>query len=143
VALPEQISAQASRVSKLELVARRGLRRSQITDYSPSQATTGADYQCGWATSAGVIITVGSSCEFRTEDQGLAFRDAARVIRLVFFVGENVDELHQLLVGHHTRVWKGIHGFWGVRLRRARCYARRKSAPPDLDLGSSGASIAH
>ena len=62
---------------------------------------------------ARLIVAARSPREFRTEGPDLAFCDAAQVLGRLSVLRESVDELHQLVVGHRTRVWKGVHGFEG------------------------------
>jgi hypothetical protein len=67
--------------------------------------------RCGRVVLSRSVVAFRSPDEFRMEDQDFAFRDAAEVLSLRFVIGESVDELHQLVVGHPTRVSEGVHGF--------------------------------
>jgi hypothetical protein len=79
---------------------------------------------------ARLVVAAGSPREFTTEDQDLAFCNAAQVFGLLFFKGENVPELHHLVIGHRTRVWEGSTSLKGA----VQCRALRK---PRLGLGGS------
>ncbi len=69
------------------------------------------------ALSASVVITAGSSCEFGLKDEDLALATPRKYSNSCSSLRENVDEVHQLAVGHRTWVWKRVHGLRGTAVR--------------------------
>jgi len=54
-----------------------------------------------------IVGAPGSPGEFRTKHSDLVSCDAAEILDVLLLIGQNVDELDQLLIRQRRRVWNG------------------------------------